>query len=201
MQISVKTNVKEFERQVGRFFKDQIPYATLKAVNATANNVRKAYRIQAVKKLDRPTNATINGMYIQYAKNKLNVVATLGLKDYVEKYLDKQISGGTGGSTAVPVNVRLNAYGNIPGRRGGAVRKMSGRKNTFTSKRGSKLPPGIYQKAGGKRNPKLKMLVAFERSVKYRKRLPYFRMIRGVVRNTFDKEMKKAMDYAIKTAR
>lgn len=173
----------------------------MKAVNETANNVRRAYRLQAVRKLDRPTKTTVNGMYVKYAKNKRNIVATLGLKDYVEEYLDKQIAGGTGGSTAVPVTLKLNRYGNIAGRRGGAVKKIASRKNYFAAKRGGNLPAGIYKRVGGKKSRKLKMVIAFEQSVKFRSRFPYFKMVRGVVRNTFDHEMKKALEKAIRSVR
>lgn len=41
MQISVKSNIKEFQRGMNRIQKKQIPFATMNALNDTAFNVRK----------------------------------------------------------------------------------------------------------------------------------------------------------------
>ncbi len=206
MDISVKHDVKKLKREVTGIFRDQIPYATSVAINAVLENSREELRSALPKHLDRPTPFTVGqanskrgSFWLHYA-NKRNLRGAIFLAPRQSEYLHFQIAGGTrtpfGRAIKMPVNIRVNAYGNIP-RTG--IRTASKRKGVFSGT--VKGHQGMWQRVGGKRNPGLKMLVGWEQKAQYRKRFPYYKITHRTIDRTINDELDKALTRAIQSRR
>lgn len=198
IEINVKHNLKEVERQLSRVQRKQIPFATSMALNNTAFQARKALMAQAPVKLDRPTKYTVNAFRVEKA-SKRKLVASVYVDDTRAHYLKYQIHGGTrvgrGMGTGVPTrNRKLNAYGNIPGRRGGLVK---GKKQFISTIKGV---PGVWERYGRK-GRKVKLMVGFEKQVSYRPRFPFYKIVEGVVRSRFKRNLEASIARALHTAR
>jgi len=119
--------------------KKQLPFATAKALNKTAEDIKDAEVKQMQSSFDRPTAYTLNSLYIKYA-NKQNLSAMVGFKDKSQagkgnastNFIYPQVKGGRRhlkrfesalrnigvlpqGMYIVPgAACPLDAYGNIP---------------------------------------------------------------------------------------
>ena len=200
LTISVKADLKDITRYLTRIQRKQLPFATALALTTTAKDVQRAETVQLTKKLDRPTPFTKRSMGIK-AATKRRLTAEVFIKRIQAAYLNMQVFGGTrraqGQGTGVPYtkNKKLNKFGNIAGRRRGLVK---GKKQFIDTIKGI---PGVWQTVGGKRASKVKLLIAFEKVVRYRPRLPFFKTAEGVVRNRFVKNFNAALARALRTAR
>ena len=189
---NVKGDLKPITKHLNRMQKKQMPFAAATAINDTLKQVVKAEQMQIVKRLDRPTPFTVKAFKIKWAK-KHALHGEVVIKPAQWKYLKYQIEGGTRtGKIGVPTtNAKLNKYGNIPGRRKGLIRN---KKQYMTDS-------GVWERYGGKRNPKAKLIVAFASSVTYNKRFPFKKIADGVARSQFQKNFKRSIKRAIATAR
>tara|TARA_R100000734_G_C3297787_1_gene88787 strand:+ start:485 stop:1075 length:591 start_codon:yes stop_codon:yes gene_type:complete len=196
MKISVKNNIKEATKGLRKTHREQVPFATSNAINKTLFDLRKEMGKQTTKHLDRPTPFTQKGFVVATAK-KTTLKGMLFLKDVVEKYLKFQIEGGTrstGKNIPIPYkpNARLNKFGNIIGKRSGLVKKSNqyiGEVNGIN---------GVWEK---QKNGKNKLIIAFERSVNYRKRFPFYTIAEMFTKNVFDKNFTKAFLRAVRSSR
>ena len=89
---NIKTNQKEIVKQLGRKYKKHMPEATRFALNNTAKKLQKAYKAQAVQKLDRPVPFTLRGFKVGFAK-RTKLESFVVITDAVAKYLKYQIEG------------------------------------------------------------------------------------------------------------
>jgi len=196
MQISIRDDLKKLTRDLTRLQKKQIPFAASVAINETAENAQAALKAQAQKKLDRPTKQTINAFRVGRKSNKNNLTRNVFILPWAAAYLRYQIDGGTrvvlGKGTGVPVNARLNKFGNIPGRKKGLVK---GKKQFIATINGI---TGVWQRHGRK-GKFIKLIAAFETKVNYTKRLNFYKIVNGVVTNRFNKNMNKALKRALST--
>lgn len=189
---NVKGNLKEIEKHLWRSEKRQIPFSAAKAINDTLFQIMKAEKVQMSKKLDRPTPYTLKGFKVSKA-NKRRLSGSVEITPSRWKYLKYQVEGGARtGRIGVPtINAKLNKYGNISGKRKGLIK---GKKQFMTDK-------GVWQKTGGKKSPKTKLIVSFNNQVTYRKRFPFYKIADGVARSRFQQNFVKSMNYALRTAR
>ena len=198
MEITVKDNIKEVQRQLSRLQRKQLPFATSMALNNTAFQAQRALKKQAPIKMDRPTKFTVNAFQVKKS-SKRNLVATVFVNENRADYLKYQIHGGTrvskGRGTGVPTrHKKLNAYGNVPGRRSGLVK---GKKQFIATIKGV---PGVWQRYG-RGGRAVKLMVGFEKQVTYRPRFPFYKIVGGLVRNRFQKNMEAAIVRALQTSR
>ena len=196
--IDISSNIKQVQRELTRIQRKQIPFATAKALTDVAKDAQKAVTAQIDTKLDRPTPFTRRAIGFKKA-DKIGLFSEVFVKPIQSKYLQWQIFGGERkqqSNIGVPTrNKKLNKYGNIPGRRKGLVK---GKKQFTATINGIS---GVWERYGGKRNPRVKLVVAFEQSVTYRKRLPFKKIVTGVVANRFHKRFNSALALALSTAR
>ena len=124
MKVSIKNNVKEFNKEFKKFQRVDIPNVTRIALNETATRIKELEQASMRKSFDRPRPQTIKSVYVQFAKkNKLE--AHITFREWAQEFIHRNIVGGVRSiiNTAVPtVNARLNQYGNIPGRKSGVVK-------------------------------------------------------------------------------
>jgi hypothetical protein len=206
MQIKVKDNIKEFSKGLNRLQKEQLPFATAQAINATlgigmgkkGKGLDAEFAKQMVKKLDRPRPQTTKAFY-RIGATKRNLIGTLGLLGWAADFLKYQIDGGvrsTAKKIPVPItkNKRLNKYGNIAGKRTGLVK---GSKEFIGTIKGV---TGVWKL--GRKGETPTLLIKFHDSVKYDKKpFDFFKIGRGYVRGTFNRQLSKAFRKALRTAK
>lgn len=134
--INVKVDISRALAKLDNFKKNQVPFATAKALTKTAQAVAEAERKEMRDVFDRPTPYTMAAIYVKSATKK-NLVAKVGIKNFAgkgnpaSKFLAAQITGGTRrqkkfekalqavgamphGYFAVPGSgAKLDQYGNI----------------------------------------------------------------------------------------
>ncbi len=201
MQVSIKSDIKKAARLLGGMGK-QIPFAASVAMNKTAGDIQKVERAAMVRELDKPRAATVKGVRVMRS-SKRNLVASVFVIKHIDKFLRYQVEGGIrrprGRAEAVPVRIRLNKYGNIPGRRQGKLAKLLARPDTFSGS--VKGVAGIYQRGKGSNRRRIKLLVAYERSVTYRPRFRFYQHAVRTARRRWGYNFSKAIKQAIRSAR
>ena len=198
MQIKIKDNIKEFSKKLDSFQKKQIPFATMKAINNTLFGLRKEMGKQTVKKLDRPTPFTQKG-FLEHKAKKPKLTGTLYIRKEVEDYLQYVIDGGLR-STAklIPIpftpNARLNKYGNIIGKRTGLIKKKTQFIGTI------KGVTGVWERYNKGRN--VKLIIGLEPKAQYEQgKFPFYKIGRMYINSTYTRQLKTALQRALKTAK
>lgn len=198
-ELSVKHDVAQVTRWLTDIQKKQIPFATANALNDTAFAARSELMKQAPQKLDRPTPFTVKAFQVQKAK-KLNLAAVVFVEPKRYEYLKYQIDGGTreakGKGVGLPTaNKKLDQYGNIPGRQRGLIK---GKNQFIATIRGIS---GVWERYGSKRKSQTRLLVAFEKSVKYKPRFPFYKIVDAVAKKSFADYFRKRLDQALRSAK
>ena len=208
-QATVQVDSEALARAMHKLVHDQTPFATALALNDTAFDAKAALQREMERSLDRPTPFTKRGVFTARA-TKAKQESAVGIMPRQSEYLKFQIKGGTRRpnrkAIPVPVNTRLNQYGNMPRR---AVGRLIARPDTFIATpkapRTAHLPPGIYQRFGASRNGKAarppKLLVAFERTADYKPILDMHGAISKTASLVYRKHFEKRLAHAIRTAR
>ena len=177
---SIKSNIDEFQKDLDRAAKTQIPYATSLALNILARAVI-AGEVEEIEK-DFPTATPFTKRGFGYIPaTKSNPFTTVFVKDAQETYLEPYTDGGQsvptkGGAMVVPVKIPVNAYGNIPYRKiQTLLGKVAGKKGKpsvfYTSKsdprfHGARAYSGVFERVQygvGKRGGALTHLVTLAR--------------------------------------
>jgi len=196
ISINVRSTLSQIAKDIARDFRSQIPFATAKALTATAQDLQVALNAKVETVFDRPTPFTKKAIGITIA-NKSSLTARVFVKDIQAQYLGLQIEGGTrtpkGRALVVPAGLRLNQYGNIPR---GKLKALLARADVFSGRVGGVA--GIWQRT---RKGPVKLLIAYEPTAKYRRRLPFYETARAVVSKRLVLNFGAALTAAIRTAR
>ncbi len=129
MQIDIRSDVKDLTRSLNRIQRKQIPFATSKAINTLAFDVRKTLQEGLDIYLDRPTPYTKKGVQVEKSTKK-DLKAEVGFRSNKFRmgkgtgttqasYMKKQIEGGIRNaknrSIPIPIedNIKLNKYGSL----------------------------------------------------------------------------------------
>jgi len=93
--ISFKADIDDLRRLLDDIHRRQLPYATSRALNATARDVFDAARAEMERAFDRPTRWTMNAFYVRRS-TKTDLTASVRLKDKQvgRHYLPIEASGG-----------------------------------------------------------------------------------------------------------
>ena len=189
---NVKGDLKPLIKHMSKVQKKQIPFAAANAINATLFDVMKAEKAQLPKKLDRPTPYTMKAFKINKAKKSM-LVGDIHVMPERYKYLKYAIEGGTRtGNIGDPTkHAKLNKFGNIPMRKKGLIKNKKQFIQTING------VSGVWERS----KQGTKLMVAFENSVTYKKRFPFFKIADGVARKKFQRNFKKSLARAMATAR
>lgn len=198
MQVKFDSDIKKATRFLDNISKKQIPFATSLALNQTANDVKDKEQQTMQRDLDRPTPGVIKSIRVKRS-SKRKLIAIVFIIPAVSDFLRYQISGGIrpprGRTEAVPVGIRLNIYGNIPGRRTGKLSKLLIRPDTFSGTR--KGISGIWQRTRG---GSIKLLVAYEPTTKYKPRWRFYDIAAKHSVKVWPRNFNKALSIALSTA-
>lgn len=196
MQVSVRSNSKQFMRQMTKAQRSQLPFATARALTWTAKDAKVAVEKRIGTAFDRPTPYTQKAVATQPA-TKARQFSRVLIKDRQAEYLIRQEEGGTrtpkGTALVVPAGIRRNKYGNIA--RGG-VRRLLARQDTFSGViRGT---PGIWQRtrAGG-----MKLLIAYEPKAEYKPRFKFAQTVEKEAQRAFPDNFERSFRDAVDGAR
>jgi hypothetical protein len=191
MKVSIKNNVKEFNKEFKKFQRVDIPNVTRIALNETATRIKELEQASMRKSFDRPRPQTIKSVYVQFAKkNKLE--AHITFREWAQEFIHRNIVGGVRSiiNTAVPtVNARLNQYGNIPGRKSGVVK----------GKQFKATINGIYGVWERNKNG-LKIIHRFETNPKYKPIFPFYKVANKAAKKLYPIKYEKVANYYIKKA-
>ena len=191
MRVSVKSNIKEFSRDLKRFKNIDVPKITYITLNETAKRTKQLEQTAMKKYLDRPKPQTINSIYVQFAK-KNYPIARITFRDWAQEFIHRNIVGGIRKvtNTAVPtINARLNQFGNIPGRKSGVVKA-----NQFRA-----TIDGIYGVWQKTKNG-VKIIHRFETNPNYKSIFPFYRVANKAVKYVMPVKFEKVAKYYIKKA-
>lgn len=202
MKIDIRADFKKAQRALGKL-SNQVPFATSLAMNNTAVDIQTVEKVKIVSDLDEPTPQVIKSIRVQRS-NKRNLNAAVFVLPAISEFLRFNIVGGVraprGQTEAVPVQIRLNKYGNIPGRRQNKIAKLLAKPDTFSGVvRGV---PGIYQRGRGRmRNKTVKLLLAYESRTTYRPRFPFYRYAQQTLNRVWRRQFNVAISRALRSAR
>jgi hypothetical protein len=198
--IVIKDDIKAATQFLTKMQRQQIPFATTLALNATAMGIQKIEKSKIARDLDRPTKQVVNSIRVRRS-TKRNLNASVFLLPWAHRFLKYQIHGGARGPRgiveAVPVSMRLNKYGNIAGRRQGRLGKLINQADKFSATINGVA--GIWQRGRGKqRNKKLKLLIAYERTINYSAKFPFYQYAARTVARTWRAQFRRALGGALR---
>lgn len=201
IRISVRTDYLRMERKLTDFERRQLPYATARALTATANAGQAEEEKALPSAFDRPTPFTMRAIAIRPA-TKTKLQAEVYVRPIQAKYLGLQEEGGIRRpkkrALVNPVGVKLNQYGNIPNK---ALARLKRRRDVFVGRVGK--VSGVWQRPkavkGAARKPVLLMRFDGPQQVKPH---PWFvAPITRVAKREFPRLMREALAEALRTAR
>lgn len=196
LQFSVKTDVDRVVRQIDARFQRQVPFATAKALTATAQDVQKAITAELPIVFDRPTPFTLRAVAIAMA-TKASLRSRVFLRDIQREYLQLQIVGGVRTpkkrALVMPAGVALNSFGNIPRNK---IKQLLARKDVFSGNvRGI---GGIWQRTSDGR---LKLLIAYEPQARYERIFPLGLIAQRTIERRLIPNLRASLERAIASAR
>ena len=160
MQINLKADTKKLTKHLSYVQKQQIPFATSKALNDVAFDARLSIQNALPIRLDRPTKGLIKSVIVEKSKKK-HLIALVGFagkgfsktkwRESPAEIMIRHIKGGirkpkSSSQLRIPSDtkgggIKLNKFGNIAGKKA-KIQKMSADKDKFFSG----IPIGDYSK-------------------------------------------------------
>jgi hypothetical protein len=118
-------------------------------INRTARAIEQHELVEMERTLDRPTPFTLNAIKVSEARaDKPEPSAIIYIQPLQAKYLTMTIRGGTLPRVLTPINVKVNAYGNILGKREGLnAIALRGKKRFVATINGT---TGVWERIGPK---------------------------------------------------
>lgn len=215
--ISIRAPIKDIQKTLSAFARQQIPYATALALTSLAKKVQAEETKALSQVFDRPTPFTLKAIGVKAAR-KSNLTATVFVKDIAASYLAPYEFGGmrkqNGRAMLNPKAAQTNQYGNLPKN---LISRLKGRSDIFIgaikTKNGS-VVNGVWQRPmataplagrkglrGGNRTDHLKLLIRFTDTQPVKQHLGYRARAQRVVNAHFNAEFSAALAVAMASAR
>lgn len=189
MTVTISVDTREWERFAKRVSAD-LPAAIATGINRTADAVEQHELIAMERDLDRPTPFTLNAIG-KYRATRQNPAALLFIRPIQWEYLKLQVKGGARRSLLKPVKIRLDRYGNIPGKRDGIAGIVGRGVKRFAAEINGTY--GVWERYG-RGGQRLRLLVALARNQQYRKRWDFFGIAARVANERLERDVKIAID-------
>jgi hypothetical protein len=224
MQITVESNIKAILPKLEQFTSRQAPFAIAKALTNTAMAVRKEMNTATTTSFDRPNAFTRSAFVFQKAERR-NLTAFVFAKDKQARYLKFGVQGGgrrikgfekkfeamaskvsgVNAQALVPTgNIKRDSFGGVSLaqiKRITADLNTSGKAGRYFigQPKGSGRSPGIYARVNN--NKRIEALMVFAQQPQYKKRFDMTSIGGKVVSAQFERNLRDAWAYALKTAR
>jgi hypothetical protein len=222
MRVNLTSNVDAVLAESRRLH-PQFQFACAKGLTDTVRMVQAAMPAHLESTLDRPTQFTKAGFYIQPAR-KDHLSATVGVKDRQAQYLAYQVEGGTRAparqALRLPSVVDLNESGNLPAglirqlvARAKAGRRATGRQSKrfgisnaldlFYGEPGDGRPAGLYKRVplGPGREQLVPIVVMPKQPAQYEPRFDFYAEAQRIIEREFEGALARAWAQALATAR
>ena len=222
MRLDLSNNVKQVIRGFDRF-SDQVPFAVASALTATVKAVERAMPSELQRDLDKPTQFTERGFYVQPAR-KDRLQASVGVKDKQAEYMRFQVDGGArqpkNVALRLPSVVQLDEHGNLPT---GTVRRLvararagkrttkaqarltgvSGGLDLFYGDPGDGRPVGVYKRVvvDATTHRLIPVVVMPKRPAQYERRFDFYGKAKAVAEREFVAQLGVSWRRALATAR
>lgn len=198
--IDVDIDLKDFELEMSAIVKKQIPFALSVALNDTAWQSKEDVAKYAERTIDRPTKFTLRGFAVKKS-TKRRLYSEVFIKPIQAEYLEYQIEGKTrrpeSKAIPIPVNQRLNKFGNIPGMKGGKkINALLAKPNVFKG-----MVRGVYGIWQRRKRGPLKLLIAFKDKAQYEEAFDFEKAASKSARARFGKNFQRAWTKALASAR
>lgn len=204
--LTVQINTRDIEKGLNDLAKSQLPFATSKAINASLRDAQSAMVGQAKSALTIRNARFLKLSYkITKFSNKIDLSATLALSNVGSRdtmnIFGRLEEGDTktgkgGGNVAIPTrNVKTSAKGIITSANRPRNLKKSFKANVFGN------TEGIFQTAGTKKKPKLKLMYTLKPSVRIPDKLDFNTVTPKAFNATFDGHMNTELTKAIASAK
>lgn len=200
IDIELDHNVHRVERFWNRLERQQAPFAIAVSLTRTARDSMRVEREALPTIFRQPTPWIERGIRFTPATKAEQVASVFVMPqqgEYVSPYVFGLRQPGTGGGRRVarPVNQRTNRYGNLSR---GTVRRLLARPNTFIGTVNG--VDGIWQRVGGRRNPRPRLQVAFDPPEAVRRRYKWQDRIAQTVFDRHPEHFLQALEDAVRTA-
>jgi len=211
LKVDISSNIDAIAKKLVNQYPEHVRFATSKAINSTLDRTKKVLDRKLITQLKSPTPFTKKALYVWYS-NKRTLKGEIGVKRIQAEYLKYQIKGGTrlpkGRKEAVPAEIRLNKYGNIPGRHAGAIRKLLEKPGVFQAtikgvsgiwQRGNRTRAGRFSVARRRRGNDIRLLVYYAPYVQYDKKpFTFYETGEKTIRRYLIREFNQAIRRAAK---
>ncbi len=214
-RIDVDTNAAEVARSLRFLFRDQIPFATSKAINDTAKGIQAEQRKGMKKRFTIRRAYVLQGVKINKFSKKRDLEAIIEI-DPTRAFLFKFEEGGTtrprGTRFAVPDEVRRGKTGVVsrvmrPSRlefkrwgSGPRAEVHRGKRRTFMV-RTPDGQGGVFQRFGRRKSTKLRMLFSFTPKAEIEPTLEFELTAQTVFQETFTRNFEQSFDRAVRSAK
>jgi hypothetical protein len=202
MQISVKSNISAFAKAMDAFGKNQIPFATHRAINKTAFDVRDEIVKETFPKSFTVRNKRFASQMFRVDKaTKRNLTARvydrLG-RDYMTNQAEGGIKRPRGNNIAIPSRqLKRTASGKVP--KAKQPRNVLGGRGYRTTLDSGQ--PIIAEQTGRGAARKQRVLYILENIARIPKRFPFYEDANKTAGRMFDRNFKKSFAFAKQTAR
>jgi hypothetical protein len=199
VELNISSNVREIEKELGIFYRKQIPFATAKAINETLFDVRQQLVAGTVKHIDRPTPFTKRGFQVQKAKKSTLAGAVFVPPNRLD-YMSPLVHGGTKENVNEPVNVKLNKYGNISKAQ---VKQWKSNPQRFffgvPKGMSGENAAGVWERYA--KGTRIRQVTKRNRRREVRRQYPFYEIAQKEAIRVFDYNLGVALRRAINTAR
>ena len=190
LDIQVESNLSAFTKALDVFGKDQLPFATSKALNDTAFIVRNTIVEETFPRSFDVKNKRFAGVAFKVDPAKKRKLEARVFDRLNKDFLALQESGGTkrprGNSIAIPTDeIRVTGRGVSKARRPRQLLQSGKRAFRTKSKTGQDI---IAQRRGKKRYP-LKVLYVLEPQADIKPRFPFYTVAQLSAQKTFEKRL------------
>lgn len=222
MRLDLSSTIPSVIRGTDRF-SSQVPFAVASALTATVKAVQAAVPSMLEADLDRPTDFTKRGAFIQPAR-KDRLQASVGIMPLQAEYLRYQVEGGRRApkrqALRLPGLLQLDDHGNMPS---GTVRRLiararAGKRTTkaqarltgvstqldlFYGEPGDGRPAGIYKRVvvDATTHRLIPVVVMPKRDAQYQPRFAFHGRARAIVVDEFEQQLAASWRRALATAR
>lgn len=211
IQIKIKADTKQVKRFLSNVQKQQIPFATARAITQTLQVAKKDVLRQLDKDIDRPTPFTRRAFRVDGA-NKKTLRGRLFALPKQNEYLQFQIFGGVRRPKGIalalrpakpgPKGIRLNRFGNIPPAQQARAQLAKGAFSaTINGVSGIWKAPTKTKSGKLRKGSRMQLLLAYEKQAVYRPRYRFFERGQNSIRVNWPRIFNKSFRDALRSAR
>lgn len=188
LKVNLENEIKRLKKDLSRVEKKAVPNAAILSINDTLKLVKAGQQLQMKRKLENPTNFTLNSLKIFEANKKTRspkgrIFIFRRQEEYIKYQIDGGVSRSVKGGFPVPVDRSLkNRFGNL---RRGKTRLFRTKKDFYADINGTR---GIWQRVG-KDNIKLRIVFS-DQNVYNKKPYDFYGTGKRIIDAHFNKRMR-----------